>query len=512
VVAKRVSIIGAGISGLTAGIYLRMNGFEVHIFEKHAIPGGLCTSWEKGEYTFDSCAHWILGSDTGSSFHKIWNEIVDMKSIEFHNHDVRVEIGLKNSTNKYGEKSFKLYTNLAQLESYMIDLAPEDEKQIKAFIKPMRIMQKFDLPPILDDLPPLQSAIRGIKMMRYLEFLWWFLKLKNFTNYTYARKFKNPFLREAFELMYDGEEINMMVLTMPLSVFDKKSAGYPIGGSMKFAKRIEQSFIKLGGIIHYNTPVKKVVTENNEAIGLLVRNNVVHTSDLFLSAADWNFTAFEALEGKYIDEEMKKLRAKEGLNLFYSVMQFSFGINKDLSSYPHFFRVPLNEPIESPDGTRYERFEVHIYNYDPTLAPKGKTSLTVSYSTNNRNFWIEARAKDRPRYRAAKLEFTEKIIDRLDKLLGGIKEHIEVIDVATPATFKRYTGNWEGSTQGWMPGKNLLAPSPVGFKFPNLKRFYYSSHWNQPGGGLPIAIKTGRDVAKLICKESGVKFKVSPII
>ena len=42
------------------------------------------------------------------------------------------------------------------------------------------------------------------------------------------------------------------------------------------------------------------------------------------------------------------------------------------------------------------------------------------------------------------------------------------------------------------------------------KNFYYSSHWNQPGGGLPIAIKTGRDVAKEICKEYKVKFKTIP--
>jgi phytoene dehydrogenase-like protein len=142
------------------------------------------------------------------------------------------------------------------------------------------------------------------------------------------------------------------------------------------------------------------------------------------------------------------------------------------------------------------------------LAPKGKTTVTVSFYTTNREFWIDARKNDRPKYRQAKEEFTKQIIDLLDKRLGGIKNNIEVIDIATPATFQRYTGNWKGSTQGWLPGKNLLAKSPVGFKIPGLKNFYYSSHWNQPGGGLPIAIKTGRDVAKLICKEYNKKFTV----
>jgi hypothetical protein len=216
---------------------------------------------------------------------------------------------------------------------------------------------------------------------------------------------------------------------------------------------------------------------------------------------------FDLLDGKFVNQDMKDLRDLKKLEVFYSVMQFSFGIAKDLSDFPHFSRIPLEIPLVSPDGTVYNRFEVHIYNYDPTLAPEGKTSVTVSFYTTNREFWIDARRTSRVKYREAKDEFTQKIIALLDERLGGIKDKIEVIDVATPATFLRYTNNWKGSTQGWLPGKNLLAKSPVGFKLPGLKNFYYSSHWNQPGGGLPIAIKTGRDVAKLICKENGVKFK-----
>lgn len=48
-----VNIIGAGISGLTTGCYLQMNGFETRIYEKHSVPGGLCTSWEKNGFTID---------------------------------------------------------------------------------------------------------------------------------------------------------------------------------------------------------------------------------------------------------------------------------------------------------------------------------------------------------------------------------------------------------------------------------------------------------------------------
>ncbi|MBK7182036.1 MAG: NAD(P)/FAD-dependent oxidoreductase [Bacteroidetes bacterium] len=388
----------------------------------------------------------------------------------------------------------------------MLDLAPEDEFQIKRLTNSIRTMQEFDLPPVLDDLPFIQSTIRGIKMARYLKFLYLLYQWRNDTNRTFAKKLNNAFLRESFELLYDDQEVNMVVMTMPLASFDKKSAGYPIGGSMQFAKYLEESYLQLGGKIHYNTPVKKIITENNTAKGLLVRNNVSHYSDAIISAADWNWTIFDALDGKYTDKKILELKELKKLKVFYSVLQFSFGINKDLSDQPHFSRFPLKTPVHCPDGTKHERLEVHVYNYDPTFAPKGKTSVVVSFYTEHADFWIDLRKNNRPKYREAKKEMLETITNLLDERLGGIKDQIEEVDFATPATYLRYTNNWKGSTQGWLPSENLIALSPIKFTLPNLANFYMASHWNQPGGGLPIAISAGRDLTKKICKEQKKKF------
>ena len=50
--SKSVDIVGAGIAGLSVGCYLQMNGYRTQIFEQHELPGGLCTSWKRGGYTF----------------------------------------------------------------------------------------------------------------------------------------------------------------------------------------------------------------------------------------------------------------------------------------------------------------------------------------------------------------------------------------------------------------------------------------------------------------------------
>lgn len=502
----KINIIGGGISGLCAGCYLQMNGFETQIFEKHSLPGGLCTSWKKGEYTIDGSIHWILGSDKGSGFYNMWSELLDLKTIPFYNHDIRLQLEVKNATDKYGSKVFKLYTNLDVLRDYMLDLSPEDSKIIHEVVKDIRDLQAFELPPVMDKLPLIPSIIRSIKMTRYLKFLWILQKQKKNTNYDVAKKFKSPFLKESFELLFDGQEVQMMVINFPMAAFDQKSAGYPIGGSLAWAQRIADKYESLGGKFHYNTPVKKILTENNEVKGLLVRNDVVHNCDVVLSTADWYKTVFEYLEGKFVNEKIIKLKEGKILDLYYSVLLVTLGLKKNYKNQPHFFRFPIDTKLESPCGANWERLETHFYHYDPTLAPEGKTVMASSFYTTNGQYWIDLRKNDRPKYRLEKKKFTDSLIELLDKKFPGIKDDIEEVDFATPATILRYTNNWQGSAQGWLPGKNITASSPVKFTLPNLKNFYYASHWGRAGGGIPISIIQARDVSKLICKKYKIDF------
>ncbi len=501
----KVSIIGAGISGLSIGCYLQMNGYETMIFERNSIPGGLCTSWKRGAFTFDGCLHWVLGSDKGSSFYKLWSELLNMNSIEFVNHEVKVAIELKNNINKYGGKVFQLYTDIDRLESYLLDLGPEDKKPIHRWVRLIRVIQQFDMPPMIDNIRQMQSLRKRINMITYLPVLIQFLKWKKVTNYSFARRLKNPFLKEAFEMLYDGEEINLLMMTMPLAFHDKKSAGYPLGGSARFAQRIADRYVSLGGKIHYGKEIKRIITEDNMAKGILLEEGPVY-SDITISSADWHFTVFKALEGKYVNDRIRELAALRKLDVYPSIFLISLGVGRDFKEHPHFFRFPMNHEYRSPDGTVYNRIEVHIYHYDSFLAPEGKTVIAMSFYTRQGDFWIDLRNRDKEEYNRCKGEFAKTMIDILDEKIGGVKEYIEETDVATPATYHRYTGNWKGSAQGWFPSKNLAASTPVSTELPGLKNFYYTSHWSIPGGGLPMVIKSAHDLAQNLCLKHKIKF------
>jgi len=503
---KKVIIIGAGISGLSAGCYLQRCGFKTEIFEKHDLPGGLCTSWTIGDYTFDGCLQWLLGSDEGNSFYKMWNEILDMPAIKFINHTYRILLEVEKNENKYGNKLFYYYNDLNRFEQYLLDLSPEDGRLIRDFISDVRYLQRFDLPPVLKDEGWWKNLKIRLGMVHYTGILFKFLKLKNETNKTFARKFKSPFLAEVFDQLYDQFEVNMLVVMFPMAAYDLQSAGYPEGGSLEFARKIEQSYLSAGGLIHYKTPVLKINAEDKAANSIIVRNNQVHQADYYISSCDWKFTIQQLLDSKYDSRRQKLLIEHSEFIPYFSSIQCSFGVKCTLHELPHFTRFPLDTPIDSPDGMIYHRFEVHVFNYDRTLAPENKTCIVVNFYTEHSAYWIDLRKTKRVEYRSRKQEFIQQVKSILAEKIPHFDEHLEVEDMTTPATYLRYTNNWLGSTQGWLPHQNILRSTPVSLNIPGLDNVFMASHWNQPGGGLPIAISKGREVAALLCKKEGVKF------
>ena len=501
-----INIIGAGVSGLSAGCYLQMNGFKTEIFERHSTFGGLCTSWKRGGYTFESGLQWLLGSNKHNPFFRLWSELIDMESIRFIHHEIRMDLEMKNTTDRFGDRVFHLYSNISRLETYLLSIAPEDKDVLQKLVRTIRKIQKFEIPPMIKIVPDLIPWHQKIGMIRHLRLLFFMNSLKKETNFSFAGKLKNPFLKEAFGLLFDGDDLPLLIITVPLAFNDLESTGYPAGGSLDFVGRLEKKYISLGGKIRYNMEVAKITTDQNRATGLQLKSGEQIASDITISAADWHFTIFKALEGKYVNKTILELEHNERLKIYDSVFMVSLGVKGSFADIAHFFRFQIPDGLKSPDGTVYERMECHVNNYDAGVSPSCKTVISVSFYTHQADFWINLRESDRSDYNEQKNRFADQVIAVLDKKLS-LKEFIEVVDIATPATYHRYTNNWKGSVQGWQPGKNIIARSPVKSELPGLKGFYMVGHWSIPGGGLPVAIKSARDISQVICHRAKIPFK-----
>lgn len=109
-------------------------------------------------------------------------------------------------------------------------------------------------------------------------------------------------------------------------------------------------------------------------------------------------------------------------------------------------------------------------------------------------------------YKLEKNKTANDIIQTLSKKIEGLKNSIEMIDVATPATYIRYTGKWKGSIQGWS-NENIFRSNPFKKQLPGLENLYMIGQWVEPGGGVPNSFKSGRDVVQIICKKDNKRFK-----
>lgn len=496
---KKVIIIGAGIAGLSAGCYLQMNGYETEIFELHGSPGGLCTGWRRQGYTFDGCIHWLCGSSPKNELHTIWEELhaIDEKNIV--NHEIFIHTKLEKG------KSFSVYTNVDKLQEEMLKNAPEDKELIEEFIDAINLCKKFDMPV----LKP-QNLFSLFHNMKFLFKDFPLVKLLNkwmkVSIGEFQKKFKSPLLNKNFcNLFGMYEEMPILALVYTLALFDINSAGYPIGGSIEFIKSIKNRYLSLGGKTNYNSKVEKILVSNNSAKGVRLNSGKEAYSDLVISAADGHYTLYNMLDGKFIDEDIEGYY--KSFKTFPSLLQVSLGVDRLFKGIPDAVTYNFNfsAPIYIDNKNTISSLGLVIYNFDPTMAPKGKTSITTFIEADY-NYWTELRNSDLEKYKAEKERIAEEVIDRIDKLFGEVKSKVEVYDVATPYTYENYTNNWKGSFEGWIPTIDNLDKT-LKKTLPGLKDFYMIGQWVQPGGGLPTGGMHGRHIAQQICKEDRRRFK-----
>jgi len=492
---KSVIIIGAGIAGLAAGCYARMNGYKTQIFEMDAKPGGLCTAWERKNYIIDGCLHWLVGTSAKSEYHALWeevgvfkeNKVLDME--EFY----RVE-GPEG-------KVLTLYSDVDKLEKHLLEIAPEDKEIIQEFTSAIRHFTQFN-PPI-DKPSELMGPLEGIKTMaRMRPFLGAFQKWGKITMKDFAERFSNPLLREAWQMVWPSEFSSVFIL-MTLAWLANKNAGYIIGGSMAISLAMEKRYCELGGKISYGSKVNKIIVEKDCARGVILEGGIEHRADLVISAADGHATIFDMLEGKYIDDKVRGYY--RDMPVFQPLVYIGLGIDRSFADYPQVITgtvLKLDKPIQV--GNReHTNLSFRVHNFDPTLAPEGKTLITVMFESEF-DYWNNLR-EDREKYKAEKEKIAVAVVSALNKRFPALAKRLEMWDVATPATFNRYTNNWQGSYEGWlMTPKNMLLQMKK--TLPGLDNFYMIGQWVSPGGGLPTGLITGNHVVQIICKKDKKQF------
>ena len=494
---KKVIIIGGGVAGLTAGIYSRLNGYDAEIIEKNTTLGGACTGWYRKGCYIDGCIHWLTGVNPKNELNTLWREtgaLTDDTKIFFQNELYKFKYG--------NEKSLTLYADLKKFEQALIDFAPEDEKQIKKLTKLIKKFQRVD-PPCLKpvELMNIKELLKiGFTMLgSYIRIV----KTSKISCEQFSKRFKNPRLRDIIE-HFMAPKYNLMSMLYMLGHITAKDGGIPIGGSIELVKRMEERFKGLGGKITKAKEVESVIIENDTAKGVVLNNGESICSDWVLSTVPVEHCLTKLLKNKYSDKKFdSRLNDEKKYPIYtYSIVAIKCPISiadKSLS-----INVRLNSPIKL--NKEYDRISIRNYSYDTSVQTKKDYCVlqaTVQGDDDMYRWWKNV--KHHGDYKLQKTIFAEEVLKIVKEVHPDVSKSLEIIDVVTPCTYKRYLNSRHGSFQGFIhtnKGKALMQNGRI----KGLKNFILSGQWIIRSGGLPPAVMSGRFAVQRMCHTDKIKF------
>ncbi|MDR2071674.1 MAG: NAD(P)/FAD-dependent oxidoreductase [Treponema sp.] len=488
-----VVIVGAGIAGLTAGIYAQKSGFDVTICESHTMPGGNCTSWRRKGYLFEGGMHWLNGSGDGKSLNKLWREVGAITGA------TRIMYNDPFLACDHEGQRVSLYRNMEKFEAHFYETAPEDREVIRKLCRDMRRFARVNIP--IGDIPWLK--VRGKKKMplgelvRMIPAVSRMAPLGNITAEAYAERFKNPALRLLLSNVV-GPSYNAISLFFILGCYVSGDGGYIEGGSLAMVENMVKQFTALGGNIRYSSRVDRVLVSGGRTVGVSVPGGAI-PADAVIVTAD-TLSAADTLFDKPLTEPWVKIM-RRGTELTMNVF-LCYGFEADLSELPDSTVFVLDKPFEYADKT-IKTLGFRNYARYPGYAPPGCSAVTVTISKGDTyGYWKNA--KENGEYEKRKQELSDTVLDRLEAKYPALKGKAAVRDTATPLTYERYCGTYHGS---WMtrtaPGQRRAA---YPCKAAGMINVYFAGQRLIPPGGMPPALLSGRTAVQHLCRDFKQEF------
>ncbi|RXK49670.1 phytoene desaturase family protein [Aquirufa rosea] len=484
---KKVIVIGAGFSGISAATALADLGYEVEVLEKNAEPGGRARVFKEKGFVFDMGPSWYWMPDIFETyfgkFDKKPSDYYHLKRLDPSYSvilsdkeviDIPAQLeGIKTLFESYEPGS------AAQLDKFLTQAAYKYRVGIQDFVwRPSVKIQEF---------LSLKLLLDAIRMDVFSSF------------YKHIRKFfKSGTLLKLMEfpILFLGAISQNTPAMYSLMNYAEITLGtwYPMGGMHQIVKGMvslaEEKQVKF----MYNTEVRGFEIENKQVKAVKTDQGLM-TADVIVASADYHWVE-QLLGDKYRnyseDYWDKRVMAPSSL-LFY------LGISKRLPKLKHHnlffdrdFSVHSHEIYTEPAWPSDPLFYVSAPSVtDPSVAPEGSENLflLIPVAPN-----LEDTEEQREKYFG-------QLMDRLEAYCGeNIRDHIvykrSYAHKDFMSDYHAFKGNAYGLANTLMQTA-ILKPSLKNKKLDNL---YYTGQLTVPGPGVPPSLISGLVVAKEVDK------------
>ena len=503
-------IIGAGLGGLTAGAKLAKEGKKVLLIEQHNIVGGCATTiMGHNGFKHEVGFHKIDGLDTEDFKNKILEDLGIFKNINFIKipefyrfKNQRVDIVIPYEYKKATEILIKNFPSEKKGILKYFKVILRIRKETKTI--PIKMWQLLCLFPLLPFLYPNVILNARKTIGDFLDSI-----IKN-------EDLKLTLLATIKYYHDDPHALSLLFYAMAQGSFFSGGAYYIKGGSQKLSDYLGSIIKKNNGEILLNSLVTKIITEEERTIGVLYRhtskkdekeirifaNNIIANASVPITVGNLLYTK----------NMVKFKKVIKNLKTSFSYFSIYFGFKKPVKQLgnKYYSTFVFHEDIwktselivnhKSHDYSKRNFVFVDYSQIDSDLAPKDKSVGVINVIDYYDN-WINLCDKE---YKEKKERIASVFIDRLNKLIPGIKNEIEFYKISTPKTIHRYTLNPHGTPYGFAQIPNQAGLNRIGNISP-IKNLYFASAWTMPGGGFTGAMISGYTSAEEILKKKNHK-------
>ncbi|MCG3164788.1 MAG: zeta-carotene-forming phytoene desaturase [Bacteroidia bacterium] len=488
--AKKVIVIGAGFSGLSAACCLAQKGFDVTILEKKNETGGRGRKADVDGFMFDMGPSWYWMPEVFEKFfNRFGKTAADYYSLKRLSPSYRVFFKEdQNDIPAEKEKLFALFESLEKgsskkLEQFLDEAAYKYDKGVNEFVyKPSLSLLEFA------DVNLLLSLFR----------------LNMFSSFSkYIRKyFTNPKLLQLLEfpvLFLGAKPENTPALYSMMNYADMVlGTWYPDGGMYKIAEAMTRLAQELGVKILTGENVEKINVEKGK-VKSVVSNGMAHFADIVISGADYNFTEQKLLKKKY---RTYSADYWENRVMSPSALIFYLGVNKKVDNLLHHnlffdadFSVHATEIYDNPQWPSHPLFYLCCPSKtDAAVAPEGMENLFILIPVA---VGLEDNEDVRERY-------FELVMNRIELRAGqALREYIVYKKAYAHSDFISDFNSFKGNAYGLANTLMQTAVLKPRIKSRKVKNLFFTGQLTVPGPGVPPSIISGQVVAGLVEKELG---------
>jgi len=491
---KKVLVIGGGLAGLSAGIYSLMKGYEVTLCESCAVAGGHLGGWQRNGFKIDNCIHWFTGSNPRTETYAMWQDIGILDGMDVYFPETLY-------TSEYKGERISLNIDENKTVADMIAASPEDEAQITELFRAVKSLEglmlvsgKSMLLPILKDIMSVPSLLNYSKIS--IEEL--------------SLRFKSPLLRCFLTDLMD-KHFSVLALLITYAIFCGRNGGVLPGGSRAAAERVADKFVSLGGVLKTNKRAVKINVSDGKADSVTFADGDIIEADYFISAVPTS-ELFSSLLSVPMPEALK---VKYDSPAFIRFSSYQLAFEADKLPLPFKKELVYDLPARYAAPLGKDRMIVYEYSHEPSFAPDGKMIIqTMIYCLEEECArFVRLRKEDYEGYKAEKARIAAVIEAALKEKFPELKESLKLLDMWTPATYNRYTGEEVGAFMSFIfPGGSW--PTITDNRLKEVRNLVMATQWLQTPGGLPIAADLGKRAAETVdeAEKAARKFLFFPAV